>query len=116
MSLRLLSAALALAASVVLPAARAQFAPLPPSPSVRLAVDPILNKVYAANKDANSVTALDASTGTSTTILVGNGPDFIAVDPTRDRVYVNNTRDASLTVISGAANAVIAPYNIGSMG
>ena len=116
MPLRLFSTALALAASLMLPAARAQFAPLPPSPSVRLAVDPILNKVYAANKDANTVTALDATTGTTRTIPVGGAPDFIAVDPTRGRVYVNNTRDASLTVIDGGTNTVIAPYDIGSMG
>jgi len=116
MPLRLLSSAFALAAVLMSSAAHAQLAPLPPTPSVQLAVDPISNRVYSANKDAGTVTALDAATGSRTSITVGNSPDFIAVDPTRDRVYVNTTRDASLTVISGTANTVIAPYPIGSMG
>lgn len=89
---------------------------LPPSPSVQLAVDPVRNKVYSANRNANAVFALDATTGITTQIPVGNGPDFVAVDPTRDRVYVNNARDASLTVITGTSNTASAPYAIGTMG
>jgi uncharacterized repeat protein (TIGR01451 family) len=109
-------AAIAVLAALAMSAAHAQLSPLPPTPSVQLAVDPITNKVYAANREANTITALDATTGTSATIAVGGGPEFIAVDPTRNRVFVNNARDASLTVVNGGSNTVLATHPIGSMG
>ena len=93
--------------------ARAQ---LPPTPRVTLAVNPLTDKVYTANPQDNTVSAFDASRGTSTTIPVGNGPEFIAVNPATNRVYVDNATDATLTVIDGATDSVIGTYGIGASG
>ncbi|HET9580575.1 MAG TPA: Ig-like domain repeat protein, partial [Usitatibacter sp.] len=88
----------------------------PPTPPVKLAVNPITNKVYVANASANTVTAFNATTGTSTTIAVGSSPEFIAVNPATNRVYVDNTRDASLSVIDGATDTLVGTLPIGSSG
>ena len=88
----------------------------PPSPVVKLAVNPVTNRVYMANGDDNTVTALDVASGIRTTIPVGRGASYIAVNPATNRVYVNNGRDASLSVIDGASNTVIGTFLIGSTG
>jgi uncharacterized repeat protein (TIGR01451 family) len=109
-----LAGAFALFALIAFPAA-AQSS-LPPTPPVKLAVNPVTDKVYMANDDANTVTAFDAASGTSTTIAVGAGPRFIAVNPVTNRVYVDNADDATLSVIDGATDTLIDTYNIGSSG
>ena len=88
----------------------------PPTPSVKLAVNPVTNKVYVTDTDNNTVTAFDMNAGTSTTIPVGTGPLFIAVNPETNRVFVDNGRDASLTMIDGATDTVIGTYPVGSTG
>ncbi|HXS54255.1 MAG TPA: Ig-like domain repeat protein, partial [Usitatibacter sp.] len=88
----------------------------PPTPAVKLAVNPVTDKVYTLDTDANSVTVFDAARGTTATIAVGNRPEFIAVNPATNRVYVDNTTDATLTVIDGASDTVLGTYGIGAEG
>src|SRR5690348_9174046 len=88
----------------------------PPTPTVKLAMNPVTDKVYTLNTNADTVTVFDAAHGTSTTIPVGNGPEFIAVNPGTNRVYVDNTTDSTLTVIDGASDTVLGTYGIGAEG
>jgi len=88
----------------------------PPAPAVKVAVNPVTDKVYLANTGANTVTAYDAASGNSTTIAVGAAPAFIAVNPATNRVYVDNEDDATLSVIDGATDTLIDTYPIGSAG
>lgn len=83
--------------------------------AAQVAVNPITNKIYVANEFANSVTVIDGATGGTTTIPVGNRPQYIAANPLTNRIYVNNGADASLSVINGATNAVVT-HPIGSTG
>ncbi len=90
----------------------------PPAPLVKLAVNPITNKVYVANELANSVTVLDMANDTSKSISVGPDPQFIAVNPVTNRVYVDNAGDGTLTVIDGATDTNLTPtaLALGSVG
>ena len=74
----------------------------PPSPAVKLALNPVTNKVYMVDEGSNSVVVLDAAHNTTKTVPVGARPQYIAVNPTTNRVYVNNTSDATLSVLDGA--------------
>ncbi len=96
-------------------AAQAQSS-FPPAPAVKLAVNPVTDKVYLANTAANTVTAYDAAAGTSTTIAVGAAPSFIAVNPATNRVYVDNADDATLSVIDGATDTVTGTFFIDAIG
>jgi hypothetical protein len=89
---------------------------LPPTPPVKIAVNPVTNKVYLVNETADSVTAFNAATGTSTTIPVGARPLFIAVNPVTNRIFVNNSNAATLSVIDGATDTVIGTHPIGAVG
>ena len=88
----------------------------PPSPSVKLALNPVTNKVYTIDEQGRSVTVLDVANGTTRTIGVGSRPYYIAVNPGTNRVYVNDMNDASLTVIDGATDTVLAVLPMGSIG
>ena len=88
----------------------------PPSPSVKLALNPVTNKVYIADEGSNSVVVLDAATNTTKTIAVGSRPQYIAVNPTTNRIYVNNTADATLSVIDGTSDTPLATLPLGSIG
>jgi YVTN family beta-propeller protein len=84
----------------------------PPSPAVKLALNPLTNKVYVVNENTDSVTVMDASTNTTKTIAVGPRPYYIAVNPATNRIYVNNSGNASLTVIDGNTDTNITPAPI----
>ena len=88
----------------------------PPSPSVKLALNPVTNKVYSVDEGTNSVVMLDLANNTTKTIAVGARPQYIAVNPTTNRVYVNNTQDATLSVIDGATDTILATLPLGSIG
>ena len=100
-----------------IPSAFAQV-PWPPSPLVKLAVNPVTNKVYLLNEADDTVTVLNAATNTTTTIPVGDRPAYIAVNPATNRIYVNNAGDSSLTVIDGATdtNLTPTPLALGTLG
>jgi YVTN family beta-propeller protein len=98
--------------------ALAQTSGFPPAPPVRIAVNPLTNKVYAVNEAADSVTVLDVASHTTTAVPVGPRPQFIAVNPATNRVYVVNGGDSTLTVIDGATDTNITPtaFTVGSTG
>jgi DNA-binding beta-propeller fold protein YncE len=74
-----------------------------------VAVNPVTNKIYVAN--LNNVVEIDGATNTVTPIAVGfaanPNPLGISVDNTRNRIYVANHDDKSLSVINGASRAVV---------
>jgi YVTN family beta-propeller protein len=69
-----------------------------------IAVDPTTHKVYVANRDSNSVSVIDGTTGKvlSNNIRVGIGPTAIAVNPTTNVTYVANRDSNSVSVIDEA--------------
>jgi YVTN family beta-propeller protein len=48
------------------------------------------------------------------TILVGFGPNGVAVTPDGTRAYVTNTIDGTVSVISTASNKVVATIPVGN--
>ena len=81
----------------------------PPSPLVKVAVNPITNKVYTVNEFSDTVTVTDGATGQSRTIPVGPRPQFLVVNPVTNRVYVNNGGNATVSVIDGTTDTNITP-------
>jgi YVTN family beta-propeller protein len=70
-------------------------------------VNPLTRHLYVVNRDANSVTVIDADTsGLIAVVPVGASPRAVAVNPTTNRVYVVNTGDNSVAVIDGSTNRV----------
>jgi YVTN family beta-propeller protein len=80
-----------------------------------VAVDPAARTVYVANAGDDTVSVIDAATGTVTgTIPVGSGPDAVAVDPAARTVYVANADGGTVSVIDGATSTVTATLPVGS--
>ncbi len=80
---------------------------------VAVAVNPVTNTTYVANYADDSVTAINGSTGATTTISnVGDGPVALAVNPATNMIYVANRgigtsgTGSSIAVINGSTNAV----------
>ena len=81
-----------------------------------IAVNPVTNKIYVANRDSNTVTVIDGTNDSTTTVSVGTGPDAIAVNPITNKVYVANSNggnNGTVTVIDGIDNST-ATVNAGS--
>jgi YVTN family beta-propeller protein len=70
-----------------------------------LAVNPVTNKIYVANKDSNSVTVIDGATNSTTTVAVDSLPYAVAVNPVTNKIYVANRGSDTVTVIDGATNS-----------
>ena len=73
-------------------------------------------KVYVANVDSNTVSAIDTATDKVTaTIAVGTsrGPNGVAVTPDGKKVYVANAFSNNLSVIDTAKNKVTATIRVG---
>ena len=107
-----------------------------PSPSasapVAVAIDSSLNRAYVVHRElyldvvvnvgivpSNRVSAVDLATGNVlATIPVGasiNGLNqAIAVDSTRQRAYVTNTDDNTVTIINTSTNTVAATVQVGT--
>jgi len=73
-----------------------------------VAVNPVTNKMYVANRNSNNVTIIDGATNTTTTVPLGASPGSIAVNTVTNKVYVTTSSGGgSVTIIDGAADAVI---------
>ena len=72
---------------------------------VAVAVNPVTNKIYTANRAGGSVTVVDGATHARVRVAVGNTPTAIAANPTTNKIYVANSGSAIVTVIDGATNA-----------
>jgi YVTN family beta-propeller protein len=72
-------------------------------------VNPVTNKIYAANPDSNNVTVIDGADNSTTTVATGTSPVSIAVNLVSNKIYVanfGNTENVStVTVIDGATNS-----------
>jgi len=62
------------------------------------------DKIYVATVDDASVTIIDGTTNTTSTVDVGKGATSIAVNSATNKVYVMNSSGARVTVIDGATN------------
>jgi YVTN family beta-propeller protein len=68
-------------------------------------------EVYIFNHRGNSVTVLNAKTSNVTaTISLGGGPEFAAVEPAADRVYVNLEDKSEVVAIDTAKHEVVAHW------
>src|SRR5260370_18572144 len=48
---------------------------------LRIAVNPVTNKIYLANHNSNNLTVIDGATNTTTTAPVGGGAPAVGRDP-----------------------------------
>src|ERR1043165_2459173 len=64
-----------------------------------LAVNPATNKIYVANYGSNTVTVIDGSNNTTSTVMAGSHPFAIAVNPATNKIYVANNGSSNVTVI-----------------
>jgi len=79
-----------------------------------IAVNSKAQVLYVANYGENSVTVVDAKSGSIiATIPVGDHPKAIALDPDRQLVFVANTIGNSVTIIDAGKNTVLATLPAG---
>jgi YVTN family beta-propeller protein len=89
-----------------------------------LAVNSVTNKIYVANycgtsetcngSGPDTVTVIDGTTLSTTTVTVGYGPQGIAINSVTNKIYVANTNGNNVTVIDGAtlSTATVAVGNL----
>ena len=53
-----------------------------------MAINPVANKIYAANFAAGTVTVIDGATHGMATVTVGSQPAAVAVNSTTNKIYV----------------------------
>ncbi|MGA3213580.1 MAG: beta-propeller fold lactonase family protein, partial [Terriglobales bacterium] len=68
--------------------------------------------VYVVNNGGASVTAVNASTLSPTTVNVGTSPVAIAVDPVTNQAFVANSGSANMTVIDGGQGTLYPTTNV----
>ena len=55
-----------------------------------VAVNRLTNKIYAANSGSNTVTIIDGSANSTSTLSVGYAPEALSLNPVTNKVYVAN--------------------------
>jgi YVTN family beta-propeller protein len=65
-----------------------------------VAVNPVSNKVYVANKGSDNVTLIDGATNATTLVTAGTGPCAVTVNPVTSKTYVVNKGSNNVTVIA----------------
>ena len=78
-------------------------------------VNPKTNRVYAVNSRDGTITVMDESGNSATTVRVGSEPMAIAVNPATNKIYVGNTGSGTVSVIDGATDAVTATVKVGAL-
>ena len=78
-------------------------------------VNPKTNRVYAVNSRDGTITVVDESGNSATTVRVGSEPMAIAVNPATNKIYVGNTGSGTVSVIDGATDAVTATVKVGAL-
>jgi len=64
--------------------------------------DPNNGEIYVANQGSNTVSVInDKTNNVVNTVIVGSGPQFLAVNPVSNKIYVTNTNDNTVSVIDG---------------
>ncbi len=78
-----------------------------------VAVNPVTNKIYIANRTSSVVNVVDGATGAATIVTAGSGPAAIAINTATNKIYIANYNDSTVTVIDGATNST-ATVTVGS--
>jgi YVTN family beta-propeller protein len=82
-----------------------------------IVVGPTTGKIYTANRDSDTVTALALATGQGawkiTQIAVGKGPEGIALSPDEREVWVAHRGDGGLSIIDTATDQVKQTLKVG---
>ena len=89
-----------------------------PMGPVGIAVNPVTNKAYVANADANNdITVIDGATDSTTTITdkKAASPWYMVVNPVTSKIYVSNVDSGNVTVIDGAVSLPIATLSTTSL-
>ncbi len=77
--------------------------------------NPKTNKVYAVNSSDGTVTVMNGSANSTTTVRVESQPVAIAVNLVTNKIYVGNTGSGTVSVIDGATDAVTATVKVGAL-
>jgi YVTN family beta-propeller protein len=78
-------------------------------------LNPLTDKLYVANEDADTVSVISTVTGAVTsTIPVGSNPSAIAINTVTNRIYVANSGGNSVSVIDGTTDASLGPVTVGA--
>jgi hypothetical protein len=64
-------------------------------------VDPVTNRIYAADETGFNITIIDGATGGTTTVATGIQPNALAANPVTGTIYVTNQSGGSVTAITG---------------
>lgn len=79
-----------------------------------VAIDPGNGFAYVTSDASNLVTVIQPDASVLATVSVGTAPQAVAVDGTRDRVFVANSGSGDITVISTVTNARAATVTVGA--
>jgi YVTN family beta-propeller protein len=80
-----------------------------------IAVNPKTDSVYAVNSTDDTVTIMNGSANSSTTVKVGSEPVAIAINPATNKIYVGNSASGTVSVLDGATDAVTATVSVGPL-
>ena len=82
----------------------------PSAPTVNLT-----NRTLVTNNGGNTLSVIDNSSNTVvSTIIVGIGPQAVAVNTSAHRAYVTNNGSNTLSVIDTGTNTVVATVTMGT--
>jgi YVTN family beta-propeller protein len=85
-----------------------------PGPSGVVVAD---NRVYVSATRSDELIVLDAQTcAIIQRVPVGDAPYAVVCDPVRQRVYVSNAGEDTVSIIDGFAGAVVATVKLGGLG
>jgi YVTN family beta-propeller protein len=79
-----------------------------------IAWQPVDGNIYTVNTERCEVSVVNDAAGTTAAIRVGAGPVSVAADTVRDRIYVANAGDGTVSVIDGKKGAVLATIPVGA--
>lgn len=77
------------------------------NPGTKVAIDPVLNKIYVLNPSSNLVTVIDGATHVQTTVTTGQNPVDLALNPATGKVYIANRDADNVTVLNGTDNTTV---------
>src|SRR5262249_39143498 len=78
-----------------------------------VAANPQTGKVYAVDSKSGVVAVFNTRTSSVSRVNVGTMPIALAVNSADNRIYVANFRGASLSVIDGDSDSVVATLPVG---
>lgn len=72
-----------------------------------VAVNPLTNKIYVANRQSSNVTVIDGTNNSTVTVAAGSGASHVAVNTVTNKIYVTNLFAGTVTVIDGSTNSTV---------